>query len=75
MLNFLSSLAKIKTIAMIEQFFINTDVDEYDSSSWRLFIDNLKHSLKCVLLHNTNMYHSIPIGHLATLKQKHEPIK
>ena len=32
-------------------------------------------SLKCVLLHNTNTYASIPIGHSTTLKEKHDSIK
>ena len=44
-------------------------------NSWRLFIESSKHSLKIVLMHSTNIYASIPIGHSSTLKEKHEFIK
>ena len=47
----------------------------YEVNSWHLFIDSSKRSLKCVLLHNTNEYASIPIGHSTTLKEKYEPVK
>ena len=47
----------------------------YEVNSWRLFIDSSKRSLKCVLLHNTNEYASIPIDHSTTLKEKYEPVK
>ena len=46
-----------------------------EANSWRLFIDSSKRSLKFVLLHNTNEYTSIPIGHSTTLKEKYEPVK
>ena len=49
-------------------------VDKYDPNSWRLFIDSSKCSLKCVLLHSTNKYASVPIGHL-TLKEKYDQRK
>ena len=35
----------------------------YSASDWRLFIDSSKQSLKAVLLHNGNVYPSIPIAH------------
>ena len=35
----------------------------YSASDWRLFIDSSKRSLKAVLLHNGNVYPSIPIAH------------
>ena len=50
-------------------------VNEYKPKEWRLFIDSYKRSLKCVLLHNTNMYVPIPVGHSTTLKEKYDPIK
>ena len=50
-------------------------VNFYDATSWRMFIDSSKRSLKCVLLHNTNEYGSIPIGHSTTLKETYESIK
>ena len=48
---------------------------EYSAADWRLFIDSLKRSLNCVLLHITNVYGSIPIGHPTTLKEKYDAIK
>ena len=50
-------------------------VIEYSPADWRLFIDSSKRSLKCVLLHITNVYGAIPIGHSTTLKKKHDAIK
>ena len=44
----------------------------YDPTEWRLFVDSLKASLKCVLLHNSNRYASIPIGHFVHLKETYE---
>ena len=35
----------------------------YSASNWRLFIDSSKRSLKVVLLHNGNVYPSIPMAH------------
>ena len=48
---------------------------EYKPEEWKLFIDSLKRSLKCVLLHNGNKFGSIPIGHSETLKEKYENTK
>ena len=50
-------------------------IANYEANSWRLFIDSSKRSLKCVLLHNTSKYTSIPIDHSAKLKEKYEPVK
>ena len=50
-------------------------VTEYSPADWRLFIDSSKRSLKCVLLHITNIYGSVPIGHSTTLKEKYDAIK
>ena len=50
-------------------------VTEYSPADWRLFIDSSKRSLKCVLLHITNVYGSIPNGHSTTLKEKYDAIK
>ena len=44
---------------------IKLGVNEYKPEKWRLFIDSSKRSLKCVL-HNSNMYAPIPIGHSIT---------
>ena len=48
---------------------------EYNLTEWRLFIDNCKSSLKCVLLHNGNKYASIPIGHSVHLKETYQNMK
>ena len=50
-------------------------VQHYNPQDWRLFIDSSKRSLKCVLLHNGNLYGSIPLGHSTTLKEKYDEIK
>ena len=59
----------------VEPLLVKLGIDQYDVNSWLLFIDSSKRSLKCVLLHSTNEYASIPIGHLTTLKEKYGPIK
>ena len=46
-----------------------------DPTEWRLFIDSLKASLKCVLLLSGNRYASIPIGHSIHLKETYENMK
>ena len=40
-----------------------------------MLLDSSKRSLKCVLLHNTNMYGSIPIDYSTVLKEKYNAIK
>ena len=37
----------------------------------RLFIDSSYKSLKCVLIHNRNIYGCIPIGHSVTMKEEY----
>ena len=36
---------------------------EYNPNNWRLFIDSSATSLKAVLLHNGNIFPSIPLAH------------
>ena len=50
-------------------------VQHYEPQDWRLFIDSSKRSLKCVFLHNGNLYGSVPLGHSTTLKEKYNEIK
>ena len=38
-------------------------------------LQNEKRGLKCVLLHNSNMYAPIPIGYSTALKEKYDAIK
>lgn len=47
----------------------------YTPSDWRLFLDSSKRSLKCVLLHNGNVYGAVPIGHSVHLREEHNDIK
>ena len=56
---------------LLQQF----GVQRYDPQNWRLFIDSSKRSLKCVLLHNGNLYGSVPLGHSKPLKEKYDEIK
>ena len=74
-LPYFTELEDIIVCNNVEMVLSTLGLPEYDASSWRLFIDSSKRSLKCVLLHNTNAYSSIPIGHSTTLKEKYEPIK
>jgi hypothetical protein len=45
---------------------------EYKVNEWRLFIDSSKRSLKAVLLHNSNNYNSLPIGHSVHFKESYQ---
>ena len=45
---------------------------EHKTEAWRLFIDSSKASLKAVLLHNGNMYASVPVGYSTHLKETYE---
>lgn len=47
----------------------------YEPEEWRLFIDSSKRSLKAVLLHNGNLYVSVPIGHSVHLKECYENLE
>ena len=49
-------------------------VTEYFPVDWRLFIDNLKRNLNCVM-HITNVYRSVPIGHSTMLQEKYDAMK
>lgn len=48
---------------------------EYTPSDWRLFIDSSKRSLKAVLLHNGNVFASVPVGHSVHLKENYENLE
>ena len=47
----------------------------YSASDWRFFIDSSKRSLKAVLLHNDNVYPSIPIAHSVQMKKDRKSVK
>ena len=50
-------------------------IPNYRPEDWRLFIDSSKKSLKCVLLHNSNGFASIPIAPSTNLKEEYDNIK
>ena len=41
----------------------------------RLFIDSSKRSIKAVLLHNTNVYASVPIAHSTVVQEQYGQMK
>ena len=47
----------------------------YSASDWQLFMDSSMQSLKAVLLHNGNVYRSIPIAHFVQIKEDRESAK
>ena len=59
----------------IEGLLLKMGVSRYRAQKWRLFIDNSKRNSKCVLLHNSNRYVSLPIGHSTKLKEDYNNIK
>lgn len=59
----------------IEGLLLAKGLPAYDSSKWKLFIDNSKRSLKCVLLHIGNNFGSIPVGHSVIMKEEYGSIK
>ena len=48
---------------------------ECNTDQWRLFIDSLKVSLKVVLLHNGNIFPSVPLAHAANMKDSYESME
>ncbi|KAI6653849.1 hypothetical protein LOD99_3351 [Oopsacas minuta] len=59
----------------VEGLLLAMGVPNYNPSDWRLFIDSSKRSLKCVLLHNGNIFGSIPIGYSVKLKEEYNNVK
>ncbi|CAK8678326.1 unnamed protein product [Clavelina lepadiformis] len=48
---------------------------EHDPTQWRLFIESSIKSLKTVLLHNGNIYPSIPLAYSLQMKEDYENVK
>ena len=59
----------------VKDLLMSLGIKVYAPKGWRIFIDNSKISSKCVLLHNGNVYGSVPIAHSTKLKEKYEEIK
>ena len=49
--------------------------EAYDPDEWRLFIDSSKSSLRVVLLHNGNIFGSVPLAHSVSMKEEYSDIK
>ena len=47
----------------------------YDNTTWRLFLDASKESIKAVLLHNGNTLPSVPIAYSTTMKESYQNLK
>ena len=48
---------------------------DHNPTQWRLFIDSSTKSLKAVLLHNGNIYLSIPLAYSLQMKEDYENVK
>jgi hypothetical protein len=59
----------------IRDFLNQLQEKEYGPSTWRLFIDPSKRSLKAVLLHNSYVLPSIPLAHSTKLSELYEILK
>ena len=74
-LKFFEELTDFVFCIDIHGHLLKLGVNEIKPEERRLFIDSSKRTFKCVLLHNSNMYVPIPIGHSITLKDKYDAIK
>ena len=74
-LNYFFSKRSLVYCHGIEGFLLQLGTTQYQPNEWKLFIDSLKRSLKCVLLHNENRYASIPVGHSFAIKESCENVK
>ena len=59
----------------IKGLLLAMGLPHYNPDEWRLFIDNSKRSLKCVLLHNGSMFACVTIGHSVLLKEHYSSVK
>ena len=59
----------------IQSLLSEIGLPEYNPDEWRLFIDNSKRSLKCMLLHNGNKFACVPIGHSIVVKEHYLNVK
>lgn len=58
----------------IQGLMMEMGIEEYDPNQWRLFIDKSKRSLKCVLLHNTNKFGSLPVAYSTSMKEEYDSV-
>ena len=58
----------------VEGLFRAVGID-HDPTQWRLFIDSSTKSLKAVLLHNGNIYPSVPLAYSLQMKKDYDNVK
>ena len=59
----------------ISGLLLQIGISVCNPTEWRLFIDSSKQSLKCVLLHNGNLFGSVPIGLFVYFRETYDDIK
>ena len=59
----------------ISDLLQDLEISLYNPNDWRLILDNSKRRLMCVLLHNSNVYAAVPVGHSTCLREEHNGIK
>ena len=72
------NILKVKSLVYcsdIPDLLKEMGIEDYNKNDWRLFIDSSKKSLKCVLLHNGNLYGSVSIEHSTQLKENYNHIE
>ena len=47
----------------------------HNPNEWRMFFDSSKRSLKCVLLHNGNLFGAVPVAHSVCLCEEYGDVK
>lgn len=55
----------------VTELMLKLGLPNYDPSEWRLFIDASKRILKGVLLHNGNVFGSVPVAYSVILKESY----
>ena len=73
--NFFSEVNLFVYCHDISGLLLQLGISVYNPTEWRLFIDSSKQSLKCVLLHNGNIFGSVPIGHSVYFRETYDDIK
>lgn len=74
-LEFFSEKKQFVYCSDIAGLLIQLGITVYNPADWRLFLDSSKRSLKCVMLHNGNVYGAVPVGHSVHLREEHNNIK
>ena len=73
--NFFSEVNLFVYCHDISGLLLQLGISVYNPTEWRLFIDSSKRSLKCVLLHNGNIFGSVPNAHSVFFQETYDDIK